>query len=113
MKEILGIKGDGCGWNRNIFIQRTTVADIGPHGECHRFGLWDGNTGRKLSSFRFKAGRILPQIVPGQLGYLGSLQLNGSLLLPLLSTLSRSLALAGALALDLGLHFPLLLQGDI
>lgn len=113
MKEILGVKGDGCGWNRNIFIQRATVADIGPHGERHRFGLRDGNTGRKMSSFRFKAGRILPQIVLGQLGYLGSLQLNGSLLLPLLSTLSRSLALAGALALDLGLHFPLLLQGDI
>ena len=45
--------------------------------------------------------------------YLGSLQLNGGLLLPLLTALSRSLALAWALALDLGLHLPLLLKRDI
>lgn len=45
--------------------------------------------------------------------YLGSLQLNGGLLLPLLTALSWSLALAWALALDLGLHLPLLLQRDI
>lgn len=64
MEEILGVKGDGCGWDRNIFIQCATVADIGPHGERHRFGLWDGITGSKFSSFRFNAGRILPQIVP-------------------------------------------------
>lgn len=48
-----------------------------------------------------------------QAGYLGSLQLNGGLLLPLLTALSRSLALAWALALDLGLHLALLLQRDI
>lgn len=46
-------------------------------------------------------------------GYLGSLQLDGGLLLPLLAALSRSLALAGALALDLSLQLALLLQRDI
>lgn len=64
MEEILGVKGDGCGWDWNVFIQCTTVADISPHGERHRFGLWDGITGSNFSSFRFKAGRILRQIVP-------------------------------------------------
>lgn len=48
-----------------------------------------------------------------RVSYLGSLQLNGGLLLPLLAALPRTLALAGALALDLGLHIALLLQGDI
>lgn len=51
--------------------------------------------------------------IVSQVGHLGSLQLNGGLLLPLLAALSRSLALAWALALDLGLHLPLLLQRDI
>lgn len=45
--------------------------------------------------------------------YLGPFQLNSGLLLPLLAALSRSLALAWALALDLGLHLPLFLQRDI
>lgn len=49
VEEILGVKGDGCGWDRNIFIQCATVADIGPHGERHGFGLWDGSAARSHS----------------------------------------------------------------
>lgn len=47
MEEILGIKGDGCGWYWNILIQCTTIADIGPYSECHRFSLDHGNTHRE------------------------------------------------------------------
>lgn len=68
VEEILGVKGDGGGWDRDIFIQCTTVADIGPHGERHRFGLWDGITGSNYSSFRFNAGRNLPQMLGGTVG---------------------------------------------
>jgi len=44
VEEILGVEGDGGGWHWNILIQGATVADVGPHGECHRFSLPEGNT---------------------------------------------------------------------
>lgn len=44
MEEILGIEGDGCGWNWNILIQCATIADVGPYSECHRLGLEVGNS---------------------------------------------------------------------
>lgn len=118
VEEILGVKGYGCGRDRNIFIQCTTIADICPHSKRHRFGLYDGITESKFSFSKFTGNRILSQIsscLVEQFDYLGSLQLNGSQLLSLLSILSRSLAvaLARALALDLGLHLTLLLQRDI
>lgn len=117
VEEILGVEGDGRGRHRNILIQRTAVADVGPHSKRNRFGLKDHSyilyqlmelhswTDVKLQGF-VSASASLD-------GYLGSLQLNGGLLLPVLAALSRSLALAWALALDLGLHVPLLLKGDI
>lgn len=134
MQEVLGVKGDGCGWHWNIFIQCATIANVGPYSKCHRFTLKDGNTSsvriRKVylkwlktsysngvEDFLLIWGKIhnkdklawtLSQPV-----YLGSFQLNGSLLFPLLSALSRSLTLAWALALDLSLHLPLLLERDI
>lgn len=46
VEEVLGVEGDGCGWDRNVFIQCAAVADVGPHGEGHRFGLRDGITAR-------------------------------------------------------------------
>lgn len=39
VEEVLGIKGDGSAGHRNVLIQSTTVADIGPHSKCHRFSL--------------------------------------------------------------------------
>ena len=42
VKEILGVKGDGCGWYWNILIQCATIADVGPYSKCHRFSLDDG-----------------------------------------------------------------------
>lgn len=45
VEEILGVKGDGCGRDWNIFIQCTAVADIGPHSKRHRFGLLVGIKG--------------------------------------------------------------------
>ena len=44
VEEILGVKGDGCGWYWNILIQSATIADIGPYSKCHRLGLEVGNT---------------------------------------------------------------------
>lgn len=67
VEEVLGVKGDGCGWDRNIFIQGATVADIGPHGERDRFGLWGGIRGSRSSSFRVNSGRIRPQMLPAAL----------------------------------------------
>lgn len=43
VKEILRIKGDGCGWYWNILIQRATVADISPYSKGHRLRLECGN----------------------------------------------------------------------
>lgn len=45
VEEILGIKGDGCGWYWNILIQCATIADVGPYSKCHRFSLdgWEHN----------------------------------------------------------------------
>lgn len=113
VEEVLCVKGDGCGGDWNVFIQRTTVADVCPHSKRHRFGLWGGSTGSQFSSFRVRDSFHRFFFFACQLGYLSSLELNGGQLLPLLSVLSRSLALAGALALDLGLHLALLLQRDI
>lgn len=44
VQKVLGVKGDGCGWHWNIFIQCATIADIGPYSKCHRFTLKEGNT---------------------------------------------------------------------
>lgn len=43
VEEVLGVERDGCGRDRNVLIQSTTVADIGPHSERYGFALWDGN----------------------------------------------------------------------
>lgn len=44
MEEILSVEGDGGGWHRNILIQCTTIADVGPYSKCNRFSLEDWNT---------------------------------------------------------------------
>lgn len=49
VEEILGVKGDGCGWYWNILIQRATIADVGPHSKRHRFSLEDGSTHEAIS----------------------------------------------------------------
>lgn len=39
VEEVLGVKGDGSAGHRNVLIQSTTVADIGPHSKCYCFSL--------------------------------------------------------------------------
>ena len=39
VEEVLGIKGDTSPGHRDVFIQSTTVADIGPHSKGHCFSL--------------------------------------------------------------------------
>ena len=48
MEEILGVEGDGRGWDWNILIQGTTVADVGPYSKRHGFSLEDGESARIL-----------------------------------------------------------------
>lgn len=39
VEEVLGIKGDTSPGHRDVFIQSTAVADIGPHSKGHCFSL--------------------------------------------------------------------------
>lgn len=54
VEEVLGIKGDGSAGHRNILIQSTTVADIGPHSECHCFSLYDSSEKRVITAIRWQ-----------------------------------------------------------
>lgn len=39
VEEVLGIKGDGSAWDRNIFIQSPAVTHVGLDSKCYWFGL--------------------------------------------------------------------------
>lgn len=39
VEEVLSIKGDAGAGDRNVLIQSSTVADVGPHSKCYSFSL--------------------------------------------------------------------------
>lgn len=53
VEKVLGVKGDGRAWNRDILVQGTTVAHIRLHSKCYGFGLgtepWNKDGGRKTA----------------------------------------------------------------
>lgn len=51
VEEVLGIKGDGSAWDRNIFIQSPTVTHVGLDSKCYWFGLQtEKNTSKTLGT---------------------------------------------------------------
>ena len=42
VQEVLCIKGDGRSRHGDVLVQGAAVADVGLHGEGHRFGLHRG-----------------------------------------------------------------------